>query len=84
MGGVKGEVDVEAAKGDAVGVGSKEDDGEGGRADNVTFNLLLENEFCLSDHNEGICGTDGTNDEIRSLSVFVERALDCQSQQRTI
>lgn len=51
---MKGEVDVEAAKGDAVGVGSKEDEGEGGIADSVTFNLLLENEFCLSDHREGI------------------------------
>lgn len=78
--GVKGDVDVDvdAAKGDAVGVGSNDDEGEGGIADSVTFNLLLENEFCLSDHSEGIWGTDGTNDEIRSLSVFVERALDCQ------
>lgn len=81
---MKGEVDVEAAKGEAVGVGSKEDDGEGGIADKVTFSLLRENEFCLRDHREGICGTDGTNDEIRSFSVFVERALDCRYQQLSI
>ena len=48
----------------------------GGVTVSVRFSLLRECECCLSDHKDGTRGIEGTNEVSRSLSVFVDRALD--------